>query len=45
MSAPIQFTFEQPAGPALVRVGVWGYVAVTAGRRPAAVSRIAFTTN
>lgn len=45
MSAPQQFTFEQPAGPALVRIGVWGYVATTAGRRPSAVSRIAFTTN
>ena len=45
LSAPQQFTFEQPAGPSLIRIGVWGYVAVTAGRRPSAVSRMAFTTN
>ena len=25
ISPPMQFQFEQPAGPALVRVGVWGY--------------------
>jgi hypothetical protein len=45
LSAPQQFTFEQPAGPSVIRIGVWGYVAVTAGRRPTATSRIAYTTN
>jgi hypothetical protein len=40
----MQFSFEQPAGPALVRVGIWGYMAMTALRRPKAVARIAFTT-
>src|SRR5262245_4386626 len=26
-SAPMQFRFDEPAGPALIRVGVWGYEA------------------
>lgn len=45
MSAPMQFQFEQPVGPALVRVGVWGYMAVTFGRRPKAVTKITYTAN
>lgn len=43
ISPPQQFTFEQPAGPALVRVGVWGYEAVTFGRRPKAVTKISYS--
>lgn len=43
MSPPMQFTFEQPAGPALIRVGVWGYEAVTFGRRPKAVTKITYS--
>jgi len=45
ISPPMQFAFEQPAGPALVRVGVWGYVAVVANRRPKAISRITYNSN
>jgi hypothetical protein len=44
LSAPMQFSFEQPAGPSLIRVGVWGYMAMTAARRPKSVARIAYTT-
>lgn len=44
LSNPDQFSFEQPAGPSLIRVGVWGYMAFTAGRRPKAIARIAYTT-
>lgn len=43
VSPPMQFTFEQPAGPALVRVGVWGYEAVTFGRRPKALTKITYS--
>lgn len=43
MSPPMQFSFEQPAGPALIRVGVWGYEAVTFGRRPKAVTKITYS--
>lgn len=43
ISPPMQFQFEQPAGPALVRVGVWGYEAVTFGRRPKAVTKITYS--
>lgn len=43
VSPPMQFTFEQPAGPALIRVGVWGYEAVTFGRRPKAVTKITYS--
>lgn len=43
ISPPMQFTFEQPAGPALIRVGVWGYEAVTFGRRPKALTKITFS--
>jgi HK97 family phage major capsid protein len=43
ISPPMQFQFEQPAGPALVRVGVWGYEAVTFGRRPKAVTKLAYS--
>jgi HK97 family phage major capsid protein len=45
LSPPMQFRFEEPAGPALIRVGVWGYMAVVTGRRPKAISRIAYTSN
>jgi hypothetical protein len=43
LSPPMQFRFEEPAGPALVRIGVWGYEAVTAGRRPKAISKITYS--
>lgn len=43
ISPPMQFSFEQPAGPALIRVGVWGYEAVTFGRRPKALTKITFS--
>lgn len=43
ISAPQQFTFEQPAGPALIRIGVWGYYAVTFARRPKAISKITYS--
>jgi HK97 family phage major capsid protein len=43
ISPPMQFQFEQPAGPALVRVGVWGYEAVTFARRPKAVTKLAYS--
>lgn len=44
VSNPMQFSFEQPAGPALIRVGVWGYMAAVANRRPKSIARITFTT-
>jgi hypothetical protein len=44
-SPPMQFSFEQPAGPALIRVGVWGYVAVVTGRRPKAITKITYSNN
>jgi HK97 family phage major capsid protein len=43
VSPPMQFQFEQPAGPALIRVGVWGYEAVTFARRPKAVTKISYS--
>jgi len=43
ISPPMQFQFEQPAGPALVRVGIWGYEAVTFGRRPKAVTKVTYS--
>ena len=43
ISPPIQFSFEQPAGPALIRIGIWGYEAVTFGRRPKAVTKITYS--
>lgn len=43
ISAPQQFTFEQPAGPALVRIGVWGYYACTFARRPKAITKISYS--
>jgi len=42
-SAPMQFKFEEPAGPALIRIGVWGYMAVVTGRRPKAITKITYT--
>jgi hypothetical protein len=39
----MQFQFEQPAGPSLIRIGVWGYEAVTFGRRPKAVTKITYS--
>lgn len=44
-SPPMQFRFEEPAGPALIRVGVWGYMAVATGRRPKAITKITYTAN
>jgi len=43
ISPPMQFQFEQPAGPALIRIGVWGYEAVTFARRPKAVTKITYS--
>jgi HK97 family phage major capsid protein len=43
VSPPMQFSFEQPAGPALIRIGVWGYEAVTFGRRPKAATKITYS--
>ena len=43
-SPPMQFKFEEPAGPALIRIGVWGYMAVVTGRRPKAITRIHYST-
>lgn len=43
VSPPMQFQFEQPAGPALVRVGIWGYEAVVTGRRPKAITKITYS--
>lgn len=45
ISPPMQFSFEQPAGPALVRVGVWGYMACVANRRPKAITRVTYNSN
>ena len=45
VSPPMQFQFEQPAGPALIRVGVWGYEAVVTGRRPKAITKISYSAN
>ncbi|HEY9416933.1 MAG TPA: phage major capsid protein [Pseudonocardia sp.] len=44
-SSPQQFKFEQPAGPALIRVGVWGYCVTITGRRPKAITKITYTAN
>lgn len=43
LSAPMQFRFDEPAGPALVRIGVWGYEAVSTGRRPKAITKITYS--
>jgi HK97 family phage major capsid protein len=43
LSPPMQFRFDEPAGPALVRIGVWGYEAVSTGRRPKAISKITYS--
>lgn len=45
VSSPMQFNFEQPVGPGAVRIGVWGYMACVAARRPKAIARIVYTTN
>lgn len=42
-STPDRFSYEQIGGPALIRVGVWGYVAVVTERRPKAITIISFT--
>jgi HK97 family phage major capsid protein len=44
-SPPMQFSFEQPAGPALIRIGVWGYAAVATARRPKAITKITYSNN
>jgi hypothetical protein len=43
ISPPMQFQFEQPVGPALVRIGVWGYEACTFARRPKAITKITYS--
>lgn len=42
-SPPMQFRFEEPAGPALIRVGVWGYCSSVTGRRPKAITKITYS--
>jgi hypothetical protein len=44
-SPPQQFSFEQPAGPALIRIGIWGYAAVSTARRPKAITKITYSNN
>jgi len=44
-SPPMQFQFEQPAGPALIRIGIWGYMAVSTARRPKAITKIVYSNN
>lgn len=43
ISPPQQFRFDEPAGPALIRIGIWGYAAFTFGRRPKAVTKITYS--
>ena len=45
ISPPMQFQFEQPIGPALLRVGVWGYAAAVTARRPKAITKITYNSN
>jgi len=44
-SNPMQFKFEETNGPALIRVGVWGYMAAVTARRPKAITKITYTAN
>lgn len=43
ISPPMQFSFEQPAGPQLIRIGVWGYMAAVPNRRPKAITRVHYS--
>lgn len=43
ISPPMQFRFDEPAGPALIRIGVWGYEAAITGRRPKAITKISYS--
>jgi hypothetical protein len=43
ISPPMQFQYDQPAGPALIRVGIWGYEAVVTGRRPKAITKVTYS--
>jgi HK97 family phage major capsid protein len=43
ISPPQNFRFDEPAGPALIRIGIWGYAAFTFGRRPKAVTKITYS--
>lgn len=43
ISPPMQFRYEEPAGPALIRVGIWGYEAAITGRRPKAITKITYS--
>ena len=43
ISPPMQFSFEQPAGPQLIRIGVWGYMAAVTARRPRAITRVFYS--
>ncbi len=43
ISPPMQFKFEEPAGPALIRIGVWGYAACTFGRRPKSITKLSYS--
>jgi len=43
VSPPLQFRFDEPAGPALIRIGVWGYEAVSGARRPKAITKVTYS--
>ncbi len=43
ISPPMQFRYDEPAGPALIRVGIWGYEAVITGRRPKAITKLSYS--
>lgn len=43
ISPPMQFRYDEPAGPALIRVGIWGYEATITGRRPKAITKISYS--
>jgi hypothetical protein len=42
-SPPQQFIFEQPVGPGLIRVAIFGYEAIVTGRRPKAITKITYS--
>jgi HK97 family phage major capsid protein len=42
-SPPQQFLFEQPVGPALIRLAIFGYEAIVTGRRPKAITKISYS--
>jgi HK97 family phage major capsid protein len=42
-SPPQQFLFEQPVGPGLIRLAIFGYEAIITGRRPKAITKITYS--